>query len=172
MKRCRNFRRGRGGSVKIVAVIGTGSGCGKTTLACRILQEIPGLAAVKISPRQCESRVEWGAGTPGKDTDLYLRSGAAAVARIIGPRQAAGHLWDRIEDRFAGCRGVVVEGTGALCMPGEQFIIFVVGENRKAPRDQKNREIEGIADLVVDRSSHSGPGSAIIAVREFISRGR
>lgn len=81
--------------MKIIAVVGTGSGCGKTTVACRILAEIPRLGAVKISPRDCESHVEWGAGEPGKDTDLYVGHGAIRVARIIGPRADDSRVFSR-----------------------------------------------------------------------------
>lgn len=102
--------------MKIVAVVGTGSGCGKTTVSCRIIREIPGLGAVKISP-----------GDPGKDTDLFVGSGAVPVARIVGPREAAGQAWELIKGRFNGCRGVVVEGTSALEIPGERSVISLNG---------------------------------------------
>lgn len=155
--------------MKIVAVVGTGSGCGKTTIACRILREIPGLGAVKISPREGESRIEWGAGEPGKDTDLYAGSGAAPVARIIGPREAAGQAWEQVKAKFEGCRGVVIEGTGALQFPGERFVIFVVGDTKSDQREDRNRELAAISDLIVDRSSHSGVELSPDAICTFLA---
>jgi len=158
-----------GGRVKIIAVVGTGSGCGKTTVACRILQEIPGLGAVKISPRDGESRVEWGAGEPGKDTDRYSGSGADPVARIIGPREGVRQAWEQIGSRFDGCQGVVMEGTSALEIPGERFVVFVAGNTRKGQSEERIREIIAISDLIIDRSSHSGAELSLGTIRIFLA---
>ena len=149
--------------MKIVAVVGTGSGCGKTTVACRILREIPGLGAVKISPREGASRVEWGKGEPGKDTDLYAGSGAAPIARIIGPREAVGSSWEQIKGHFDGCRGVVIEGASVLEIPGERFVVFVVGDTRVDQREERNRAIAVNSDVIIDKSSHSSDNSIIAA---------
>jgi molybdopterin-guanine dinucleotide biosynthesis protein len=154
--------------VKIVAVVGTGSGCGKTTVACRILRAIPGMGAVKISPREGESRVEWGAGEPGKDTDLYHGSGAVRVARIIGPRDAVGASWERVKGRFEDCRGVVIEGTRSLEFPDERFVVFVMGDTSNGTREQENRAMMTIADVIVDRSSHLEVESLTRVIRTFL----
>lgn len=155
--------------MKIIAVVGTGSGCGKTTVACRILRGIPGLGAVKISPRVGESRVEWGPGEPGKDTDLFARSGGAPVARIVGPREQVQATWDRIRSRFAGCPAVVVEGASALGIPGDRFIVLVVGDTREDPRDDRNRPLAALADIIVDRSARCEPDLPGGAMRAFLS---
>ena len=158
-----------GGRVKIVAVVGTGSGCGKTTVVCRILREIPGLGAVKISPREGASRIEWGAGEPGKDTDLYVGSGAVPVARIIGPREAVVKAWEMIRGRFDGCQGVVMEGTSALDIPGERFVIYVIGETHNDQIEGRNRAIVAISDMIIDQSSHSGVESSLDEIIEFLA---
>ena len=155
--------------MKIIAVVGTGSGCGKTTVACRILREIPGLGAVKISPRDDESRVEWGAGEPGKDTDLFTGSGADPVARIIGPREEVGQAWELIKDHFERCRGVVIEGTSALEITGERFVVFVVGDTIEDQRKERNRAIAVKSDLIIDRSSHSGLVSSLDELDSFLA---
>ena len=155
--------------MKIIAVVGTGSGCGKTTVACRILREIPGLGAVKISPREGASRIEWGAGEPGKDTDLFVGSGAVPVARIIGPREAVGSTWDLIKVQFDGCHGVVMEGASALEIPGERFVIFVVGDTGEDPREERNRAIVAISDIIIDRSSHLCVESSLNEIRKFLA---
>ena len=155
--------------MKIIAVVGTGSGCGKTTVACRILREIPGLGAVKISPRDGASRIEWGAGDPGKDTDLYVECGAAPVARIIGPRESVGHAWELINGRFDECRGVVIEGASALEIQEERFVVFVVGDTLDGEREERNRAIVVKSDLIIDRSSHSGVESSLDVIRAFLA---
>ena len=158
-----------GGRVKIVAVVGTGSGCGKTTVACRILREIPGLGAVKISPREGVSRIEWGAGEPGKDTDLYAGSGAVSVARIIGPREAVGQAWELIKGQFEGCQGVVIEGAGALEIPEERFVVFVVGNTKNDQREERNRAVAAISDIIIDRSPHLSVESSLDEIRTFLA---
>ncbi len=155
--------------MKIIAVVGTGSGCGKTTLACRVLREIPGLGAVKISPREGASRVEWGAGEPGKDTALYAAHGAVRVARIIGPREAVGSTWELIKDQFEGCRGVVIEGASALNLPEERFVVFVVGESTDGLQQNKDRAIEAKSTLVIDRSSHFSTEALAEPIRKFLA---
>lgn len=154
--------------MKIIAVVGTGSGCGKTTVACRILREIPGLGAVKISPREGPSRVEWGAGESGKDTALYVESGAVRVARIIGPRAAVGETWARIEDHFADCRGVLFEGASALGIPAERYVVCVIGEKGEEQREVRNRAMLPNADLIIDRSSHSDADSLEKCIAVFL----
>jgi hypothetical protein len=154
--------------VKIIAVVGTGSGCGKTTVACRILRGLPGLGAVKISPHEAPSRVEWGAGAPGKDTGLYAAHGAAPVARIIGPRAEVASSWGLIRDRFRECRGVVFEGACALDLPEELFAVFVIGEQGLADREQRNREILARSDLVLGRSSPVDDATLLSAVGAFM----
>ena len=156
--------------MKIVAVVGTGSGCGKTTIACRILREIPGLGAVKISPRACASRIEWGAGEQGKDTDLFVGSGAVPVARIIGPRETVGQAWEKIKGHFDGCQGVVIEGASALDIPGERFVVFVIGDTKDDQREERNRAVAAISDIIIDRSSHSMATSVVSAIQTFLAR--
>ena len=156
--------------MKIIAVVGTGSGCGKTTVACRILRAIPGLAAVKISPRDGPGRLEWGAGEPGKDTALYVDSGAVRVARIVGPRAEVGAAWELIKGDFNDCKGVVIEGAGALDLPGSRFAVFVRGESEESARIDRNRAIEAKCDCIIDRSSHFVDQEMVDAVRFYLSK--
>jgi len=134
--------------MNIIAVVGTGSGSGKTTVACRLLKALPGLGAVKISPRDAAAGVEWGAGEPGKDTDCYSVAGAARVARIVGPRGAAAGVWAAMEASFRGLPGVVVEGAGSLELPGRKLVVLVVGATFRE-RSERNSKLASIADVIV-----------------------
>jgi hypothetical protein len=153
--RCLAPRCSLGGSwVKIIAVVGSGSGCGKTTVVCRILRAIPGLAAVKISPRQGPSRVEWGRGESGKDTDLYAANGAACVARIVGPRDDVVKTWNHMKKAFELCQGVVVEGSRSVDLPGERFVIFVDGSVSDERRKYRANMFLGISDIIYNYKTH------------------
>jgi len=149
-------RSQRGNGVKIIAVVGSGSGCGKTTVACRILRAIPGLGAVKISPRGGPGRGGGGGGGggPGKDTDLYADSGAACVARIVGPRDEVVETWNRIKNAFQSCPGVVVEGSRSVDLPGERFVIFVAGSESGTVRTDREMAYSAISDVIIDGSPH------------------
>lgn len=155
--------------MKIIAIAGTGSGCGKTTLACGILRAFPGLGAVKISPRAGASRVEWGAGEKGKDTALYAGCGAAPVAWVVGPREAVAGAWDTIKGRFGGCRGVVIEGAGSFSIPEERFGVFVNCQGAGGNGVVKNSALVGESDVIVDRTSLSGVDGLLEKIALFLA---
>lgn len=146
--------------MKIVVVVGSGSGCGKTTVVCRILRAIPGLGALKLSPRDGESRVERGPGDPGKDTDLYAGSGAALVARIVGPREAMSATWASVKPEFRECRGVVIEGTRGIDFPEEKCVLFVAGRPWLDAGGQHNRGLMAISAAIIEMPSHNSAPAA------------
>jgi hypothetical protein len=137
--------------VKVIAVTGTGSGSGKTSFVVRLLRAIPGLGAVKISPRPGATSVEWGTGSAGegKDTARYLAAGAVRAARIIGPRGSAGQVWKDVELGMAGCRAVVVEGSGALEIGQPRLGILVAGGHEASERPERLGMILSKVDLVL-----------------------
>lgn len=143
--------------MKIISVAGSGSGCGKTTVVCGFLRAIPGLGAIKISPREHPLQVEWGAGETGKDTDLFVRNGAIRVARIVGPRDDVGQAWELIQGEFRQLRGVVVEGTRGIYLPGEKLRIFVGGDNWQAQLDGQMRKIVADSAMIIELSPHCSP---------------
>jgi Ni2+-binding GTPase involved in maturation of urease and hydrogenase len=156
---------GEGEIVKVIAVIGSGSGSGKTTLVCRLLRSLPGLGAVKISPRDSEPRIEWGPGAGGadKDTARYAACGAGCVARLVGPRDRIRSLWKEAEPRMAACGAVVVEGTGALAIGEARFTILVVGRRRAMEQADRIGMLLGKADLVViNVNTHNAEDAGIV----------
>ena len=135
--------------MKVIAVVGSASGSGKTRLACAILKAIPGLGAVKISPREGPSRVEWGAGAAGKDTACFAASGAMVVARIVAPRERVAEAWAGIRSNLEHLPGVVVEGAGALDVPAERFTVFVVTPESLGERHERDERLAKAADCIV-----------------------
>lgn len=144
--------------MKLIAVVGSASGSGKTGVACAILRAIPGLGAVKISPRVGTLRVERGPGLPGKDTARYTESGAVAVARLVAPRENVLNAWEQVRREFEPLRGVVVEGAGALELPGRRFTIFVVAPATLGERPERDARLAAAADCVVVVRSQGGSG--------------
>jgi hypothetical protein len=135
--------------VKVIAVVGSASGSGKTTVACAILRAVPGLAAVKVSPRDEEPRVEWGPGQPGKDTARFAASGASPVARIVAPRDRVRGVWEGVRERFAGAPAVLVEGAGALALVEERFTVVVADAGTIGERPERDARLAALADYIV-----------------------
>lgn len=135
--------------MKVVGVIGSGSGCGKTTLVCALLREIPGLGAVKISPREdATAHVEWGGGPEVKDTARYIASGAKKAARIVAPRAEILSQWPAVLEAMKACRGVIVEG-GADSLAGKRDLtIFLVGGRTSGVREERTRRLARGSDVI------------------------
>jgi hypothetical protein len=135
--------------MKVIAVVGSASGSGKTTLACALLRAIPGLGAVKISPSDGPARVEWGPGKTGKDTARFAGCGAAAVARIVGPRDRLPETWESVRAVFEPLPGVLIEGAGALALPEHRFTIFVAVPDTLGERPARDERLAAAADCIV-----------------------
>jgi hypothetical protein len=104
--------------MRAIVIGGTSSGVGKTSLACRILEVLPGWGALKTSPREGVGTYEivrdeatlW---LPGSDTCRYLRAGAEEVAWLCYRRE---HLEAGMREAlsiFENRPGVVIEGNSA-----------------------------------------------------------
>ena len=70
------------------------------------------------------------------------------------PGRQLGRLGNLIKGQFDGCQGVVMEGASALEIPGERFVVFVVGDTKDDRREERNRAIAAMSDMIIDRSSH------------------
>lgn len=162
-------REPEGGGVKLIAIVGSASGSGKTGVACAILRAIPGLGAVKISPREGPVRVERGAGGPGKDTTRYAECGAGAVARLVAPRERVLEAWEQVRQDFEPLPGVVVEGAGALELPGGRFAIFVVAPATLGERPERDERLAAAADCIVVVQSS---GTAAVGEHPAVTRWR
>jgi hypothetical protein len=159
--------------MKVIAVVGSASGSGKTGVACAILRAVPGLGAVKISPREGPARVERGPGLPGKDTARYAECGAAAVARVVAPRERVREAWGSLARDFERLPAVVVEGAGALELPGRRLTIFVAAPATLGERPERDERLAADADwIVVVRPSDAAIGEEqpLIALRRGRAR--
>jgi molybdopterin-guanine dinucleotide biosynthesis protein len=135
---------------RIVAVAGISSNVGKTTLACRLLERLPGWEAIKVTkghyrscgkdPHACcvshllsdaplvmSGREQTYA--PGKDTGRYWDAGASNVHWVVATKaQVAEGVREALSRVDAGAPGVVVEGTGFLSSVDVDFAVMVATE--------------------------------------------
>jgi len=120
-------------SFKIISVAGAHSGVGKTTLCSILLENIKGFGGIKFTKTSLYTSVVDDAAIlseDGKDTAIFLKSGAEKVIWIQSPGG------DELEDalnialaKMAGLKGVVIEGNSPLDYLSPDLAIFIIGEN-------------------------------------------
>lgn len=120
-------------SFKIISVAGAHSGVGKTTLCSILLENIKGFGGIKFTKTSLYTSVVDDAKIlieDGKDTAIFLRSGAEKVVWIQSPGG------DKLEDalnialaKMTGLKGVVIEGNSPLDFLSPNLAIFIIGEN-------------------------------------------
>lgn len=114
---------------KIVSVTGAHSGVGKTTLCSILLKNLKGFGAIKFTKTPLYTSVvddEKILSEPGKDTAIYLASGAEKVVWIQSPGG------DELEDalhialiKMAGLNGVIIEGNSPLDFLVPRIVVFI-----------------------------------------------
>lgn len=177
----------------IVAVAGFSSNVGKTALACRLIESLPGWEAIKVTKghyRSCGKDPETCcvshllSDTPliltgrdanyaaGKDTARFWDSGAANVHWVIATKQqVADGVRDALGRVAPGCPGVVIEGTGFLTEVPADFVVMVARPD-SAEVKQSARRVLGMSDALFVSGSSRGDGAAIEAIRVMLEERR
>lgn len=162
--------------MRTILVAGSSSDAGKTTLACRIVQVLPGWGALKIStvrPHPCDGapdcpachglRAPFRVSTapqeiraPGSDTERLHRAGAARVAWLVAREEALGEGIVRALEAMGGLPGVVIEGNSfARHRRPDRLVLVVRGDG--APPKPSAEALRSLADRVL---VNRGTGSA------------
>jgi molybdopterin-guanine dinucleotide biosynthesis protein len=135
--------------MRVVAIAGSSSNVGKTTLVCELLRRLPGWEAVKVTKghyRSCGrdpgaccvshlltdrplvSSDRAATDVAGKDTSRFWGAGAAGVHWVVATRE---HVIEGIADALSrvspSAPGVLVEGTGFLRVLGVDLGVMAVG---------------------------------------------
>ena len=177
----------------VVAVMGFSSEVGKTTLACRLLERLPGWEAVKVTkghyrscgkdPHACcvshllsdEPLVASGRDrtyAPGKDTGRYWDAGAANVHWVVATKQRVGDGVREALSRVAhSAPGVVVEGTAFVREVPVDHAIMVAGPDLG---EMKASAVAAFpfADALYLARVEPGDARAIDRVRELLASRR
>ncbi len=143
------------GHFKIISVTGAHSGVGKTTLCSILLKNLKGFGAIKFTKtsEHRKQRTEhplpypppsrgraWVGGTPnsllidnvtilnekGKDTAIFLESGAERVLWIQSPYHELENLLHSAMDRMADLKGIIIEGNSPVDFLNPHLIIFII----------------------------------------------
>lgn len=179
--------------MKIVAVAGLASNVGKTTLACRLLERLPGWEAIKVTKGHyrscgkdphacCVSHLLSDAPlvlsgreatcAPGKDTGRYWDAGASNVHWVVATKdRVAAGVREALGRVAENCPGAVVEGTGFLASVPVDYAIMVAGP---APREMKRSaaRVFGRADALFLSGAEDGDTAALDRVRELLAERR
>ena len=144
----------------VITISGSASGCGKTSLAERLIPCLAYCAAVKAhidEAAEFSIVAEHSASeSPSKDTSRFLRSGARRAYLVHGPADRAAEAVREIiqEGEFAT---LVVESNALARLVDADLAFFVEGKGEEKPGADVCREK---ADVIVAGTARKG-GSMI-----------
>ena len=120
-------------SLKIISVTGAHSGVGKTTLCSILFENLKGFGGIKFTKTSLYTSIvidERILNEEGKDTAVFIRSGAEKVVWIQSPGN------DELENalsialsKMSGLKGVVIEGNSPLFNLTPCLVIFIISNS-------------------------------------------
>ena len=116
--------------MKTIVIAGSGSGCGKTTLAVRLIKMLPGWAAIKVSPSDLYTVVvddPAAINEPGKDTALMAAAGASHVVWVQSSMPELKETLPLAMNLAGDVPGIIIEGNAAADAIVPDTLIFVLG---------------------------------------------
>lgn len=154
-------------SFKVISVTGAHSGVGKTTLCSVLFENLKGFGGIKFTKTPLYTSVVDDAkilNEEGKDTAIFLRSGAEKVVWVQSPGG------DELEDalnialsKMSGLKGVVIEGNSPLDFLTPHLIIFIIDKNGElkpsASKVSKKADI-----IIVNSEMHIDNFSFLISI--------
>lgn len=150
-----------------VGIGGSGSGSGKTTVACRLLARLSGWGAIKVTPTELYSTIIDDPAVlrePGKDTALMLEAGAEEVLWIKAPREGIAEALRTATERLGHLTGVVVEGNSAVEVLRPDVILFIASGSTPGPK-RSAQAVLAMADVVL--FADGPPGGTPAGARAF-----
>lgn len=134
----------------IIGIGGGHSGSGKTSIACKILEKLPGWGAIKYTKTSLYGSITDDINVlseRGKDTKKFLDSGAGKVLWVQSPFHELASVLPIAVEMLSHLKGIVVEGNSAVDVLKPDIVIFVCGHRGKMKEGPEN--IMRIADIFV-----------------------
>ena len=119
---------------RIIGIGGGGSGAGKTTIACRILESFKGWGAIKYTKTSFYTSIT---DDPrilmreGKDTRRFLDSGAVKAVWVQSPFSELGETLPLAVGMLSSLEGIVAEGNSLIEFLGPDIVIFALDPDGK-----------------------------------------
>ena len=120
--------------MKTIIIAGSGSGCGKTTLAVQLIETLTGWAAIKVSPSDLYTVVVDDPAIinePGKDSALMKAAGAAHVVWVQASMPELKESLPIAMNMTGDVPGIIIEGNAAADAVEPDTLIFVLGADLK-----------------------------------------
>ena len=177
----------------ILSVIGPHSGCGKSTFVTHVLRHVGGLGCLKVSPARDWPEVPAGSeritgddfyledaarlNRPGKDTALYLATGAVRVERLryrgdAPSTSAPDNGWqgpevkgtlamglDAALRRFPEAAPVIVESSSAVRLLSPAAVVLIVRPPLREMKPATEAILSRVTDLLINASDRVGPAA-------------
>lgn len=134
----------------LLGIGGGHSGVGKTTVACKILQKLSGLGAIKYSKTSFYGSITEDIkilSEKGKDTRRFLDSGAEKVLWVRAPFYELPEILPIAVEMLSPLKGIVIEGNSAIEVLTPDITVFVSGPEGKMKAGAE--KILRLADVVV-----------------------
>jgi molybdopterin-guanine dinucleotide biosynthesis protein len=135
----------------IIGIGGAYSGAGKTTLASLILQRLKGWGAIKYTKTSLYCSVVDDIETlseKGKDTKIFLDSGAEKVLWVQSPYDNLTESINMAVESLSHLEGIIVEGNSAIEVLKPDVVIFITGSNEREFKKNADRILK-MADIVI-----------------------
>jgi molybdopterin-guanine dinucleotide biosynthesis protein len=119
---------------RIIGIGGSGSGAGKTTIACKILESFRGWGAIKYTKTSFYSSITDDPDMlrkEGKDTKRFLDSGAEKVLWVQSPFSELDEVLPLALEMLSSVEGIVAEGNSLIEILKPDVVIFASGADGK-----------------------------------------
>jgi molybdopterin-guanine dinucleotide biosynthesis protein len=127
---------------------------GKTTLCTTLLKELKGFGAIKFTKTPLYTALIDDINilnSKGKDTALFLESGAQRVIWVQSPYRGLKGVLDMAVSRMSDLQGFIVEGNSPVDFLNSHLIIFIIGS--KGEIKPSATGVSKKADIIVVNSS-------------------
>ena len=141
----------------IIGICGGGSGAGKTTVACRLLEQFPSWGAIKYTKTSLYGSVTDDLkvlSQKGKDTERFLDAGAGRVLWVQSPFHELPEVLPVALDMLSHLQGVIVEGNSAVKVLRPDIVIFIAGPEGTIKEGAE--DLLRMADIVVSAKELRG----------------
>lgn len=138
---------------KIISVTGAHSMVGKTTLCSILINEFRGFGAIKFTKTPLYASLTDDIkilNQKGKDTGIFLESGAERVIWIQSPYYELENILKTALGRMADLEGVVIEGNSPVDFLNPYLIIFIIGVDGEIKPSAL--EVSKKADIIIINS--------------------
>lgn len=153
----------------IISVTGAHSKVGKTTLCSILLKELKGFGAIKFTKTPLYSSLTEDPEIlkqNGKDTALFLESGAEKVIWVRSPYDGLGNTLETAVGRLIDCRGIIVEGNSPVDFLNPHLVVFIIGaDGRLKSSAEKAAKKAGIV-IINSKKKAEKPGSLTPLIRK------